>query len=898
MGLGPIRDIAHRLEDIFKALFNEEVEIDGTMETWMLEAFDCLREPLEQQMQMGSFDGEQALTKALTIIEKIEARLGSALTEADDYIPSSEDLGIDIVSSIFDVDVVESLEKIQQLIDDKPDSFADELLAQMEVFGGFAELLNLPGFGEITATVIKAIETNPQQLEGIASVALANLTAAHGQVMAGDRDRGGEPSAELIALTQPHQALSPGDLFEDQDNLVDQDGFDLALDFPMAEDFQQGDLDQTLASIEAMAASSDLFSDVDTAIEHGAADAEDETMIEYGADIFGNDLFSNNDQLNDQLLNDQLNLESFAEADTVIELPNNGWAGDRDNQNDLVGEDLFGEVNTGLDFAPDGPEDLGDLFQDSLPIPTGNQADLDPGINELGIDDLAIDADLLFGGEAPHLDQDLTAELGPIDFEQDFDLESLANDGMALEQGSSFDGETAADAMATLDFDLESGDLDGNIFGDADLESIDLGEELPALSLDDGESIDDMMASSEPEPANPPRQRGEEREIDLTDDVRTDEAYQFFIEEVPELLHTMEEGLLKLRNERTSALVHEIMRAAHSIKGGAASVGLNSIKEIAHRLEDIFKALFNENIAIDRRLDRLLLDSYDRLKNPLMDQLQRGHFDGQRAYGDALKVIQEIEEILGDDLYAADDYLPSSEDLGVDIVSSIFEVDVAEGIAQIEAMASNPADYDLAPELAGQMEVFSGLAEILNLPGFGEIVATVTQAIAANPDQLPIIADLAFKDFSAASKLVLEQGDRESGGSPSPGLVALTTTVIQASPSAKSETPEPPEPSNLDQLFFPTEGEPWAPELDFGVIADEAEATGEELSIDFDAITGGMDGEAGQELFSVNAPETDESQEQDILRSWPMICLGPPRRSYPSIKPLTKFNPTKLIGRI
>ena len=78
--------------------------------------------------------------------------------------------------------------------------------------------------------------------------------------------------------------------------------------------------------------------------------------------------------------------------------------------------------------------------------------------------------------------------------------------------------------------------------------------------------------------------------MSLSPEIR-DQAYQFFIEEAAELLHIIEMGLLDLRNERSTAKIHEVMRAAHSIKGGAASVELDTIKAIAHRLESIFKAL-------------------------------------------------------------------------------------------------------------------------------------------------------------------------------------------------------------------------------------------------------------------------------------------------------------------
>ncbi|HYE72319.1 MAG TPA: Hpt domain-containing protein, partial [Blastocatellia bacterium] len=50
-------------------------------------------------------------------------------------------------------------------------------------------------------------------------------------------------------------------------------------------------------------------------------------------------------------------------------------------------------------------------------------------------------------------------------------------------------------------------------------------------------------------------------------DIR-DQAYQFFIQEAPELLQTIETELLTLKQERSTPKVHSMMRAAHSIKGG------------------------------------------------------------------------------------------------------------------------------------------------------------------------------------------------------------------------------------------------------------------------------------------------------------------------------------------
>ncbi|AOY83296.1 hybrid sensor histidine kinase/response regulator [Moorena producens JHB] len=252
-----------------------------------------------------------------------------------------------------------------------------------------------------------------------------------------------------------------------------------------------------------------------------------------------------------------------------------------------------------------------------------------------------------------------------------------------------------------------------------------------------------------------------------------DQAYQFFIEEAPELLQLIETGLLTLQQERTTAKIHDLMRAAHSIKGGAASVGLEAIKTLAHRLEDIFKAFYSEEVELDTELESLLLKAYDCLRNPLIQQIEQGYFDPEQALATAQPTYAQIEERLADALTQVDNYIPSSGDLGIDIVSSIFEVDVAQGLERLAAVLANPQNYEVVGELKAQAEVFAGFAELLNLSGFGAIAQTAVAAVEQNPHQVLKIIELALADFTTGRAAVLA-GDRTQGGNPSTALVALT----------------------------------------------------------------------------------------------------------------------------
>ncbi|MBW4534168.1 MAG: response regulator [Pleurocapsa minor HA4230-MV1] len=264
--------------------------------------------------------------------------------------------------------------------------------------------------------------------------------------------------------------------------------------------------------------------------------------------------------------------------------------------------------------------------------------------------------------------------------------------------------------------------------------------------------------------------------MSLNPDIR-DRAYQFFVEEAQELLQLLETGLLELRQDHSIPKVHELMRAAHSIKGGAASVELNAIELLAHRLEDFFKALYSDRVDFDPELESLLLQGYDCLSNPLLEQIQTGSFDEEAALLKAEPVFAALEVRLAEALKNADNYLPSSNDLGVDIVASIFEVDVVKALDRLQSVSLNPHDYEPAAELGATLEMFAGFAELFNLSGFSDIVQTAQAALQLNPQAALTIIQVMVADCTLATEQVLA-GDRERGGTVSLALIELAQSKV------------------------------------------------------------------------------------------------------------------------
>lgn len=255
-------------------------------------------------------------------------------------------------------------------------------------------------------------------------------------------------------------------------------------------------------------------------------------------------------------------------------------------------------------------------------------------------------------------------------------------------------------------------------------------------------------------------------------DIR-DQAYRFFLEEAPELLQTIEAGILKLREARDKATIHSIMRSAHSLKGGAASVGLDAIKAIAHRLETIFKALYSDSLEIDGALESQLLQAFDCLRVPLTEQLTQGKFDAEHALTTAEPTLAQLEKHCQAAIAETENFIPGSADFGINMAVSIFAVDVGEGLERLAAVLANPDVYEIAGELRAQAEVFLGFAELLNLSGFARIAEATMQALEVNPDRALEITELALTDFRTGQAAVLA-GDLSVGGSPSDALLALT----------------------------------------------------------------------------------------------------------------------------
>jgi two-component system, chemotaxis family, sensor histidine kinase and response regulator PixL len=313
-----------------------------------------------------------------------------------------------------------------------------------------------------------------------------------------------------------------------------------------------------------------------------------------------------------------------------------------------------------------------------------------------------------------------------------------------------------------------------------------------------------------------------------------DRVYQLFSLEVPKMLQTIETELVTLSFDRSVTKVHSLLRAAHSIKGGAASLGLEEIRDLAHQIENIFRILDRPELPFDRHLEQLLFQLYDCFNQIITDQIN-GTVTSVEFHVKTQLVLANIDERIGH-LIIAGQQTPEDLGLGADLTRSIFEVDIAQSLAQLEQILLDPASDRIAVgEFRAQSEVFIGVSQLLNLPGFGSLAHATIASLDRHPGRSREICCFALVDFYAALEAVLT-GDRANCGAISPDFACLlaeapTAIVVATLPRLAAARNDLFDLEQMFELNFALAPVPIPDEDEFELIADFLESPMEILDV-------------------------------------------------------------------
>lgn len=296
----------------------------------------------------------------------------------------------------------------------------------------------------------------------------------------------------------------------------------------------------------------------------------------------------------------------------------------------------------------------------------------------------------------------------------------------------------------------------------------------------------------------------------------------YFIEEAKDHLNTIEQGLLSLQSTiEDTEMMNEVFRAAHSVKGGAGMLGINSIHKTAHRLEDFLKFLQESPVKVDAKLETLFLQVFDTLEG-LVEQLQSPFgLTEETASGmmsDATPVFEQLNThleqlirktasaaVVGDKAAkAAYAYGQEARSRSVNVQPSgknanvlptTFKRDV---LVQLREMLQIFKQQDLPAhrqQLQAHCRSLESIGNTVDLPGWSELLETSRLAIAHEQNSYRQLAGLVIKEIKQAQELALANRSVEIAPStqlkamiPISSAIALTPEV-ETLAEAVSSTP-------------------------------------------------------------------------------------------------------------
>lgn len=226
-----------------------------------------------------------------------------------------------------------------------------------------------------------------------------------------------------------------------------------------------------------------------------------------------------------------------------------------------------------------------------------------------------------------------------------------------------------------------------------------------------------------------------------------------FLDEAQEYLDSIESILLGLGDRGLSSTqIDGLLRAAHSIKGGAAMMDFTILSQLAHRIEDFFKVLKTGRDTVDGALEQQLLRGVDRLGQVTQRYRQGNPVDEDWLNTEIEPIFGYLQERLGDPL-PEDNAQLLSQDEGQDMRVLMFETEVESCLARLESIQGKLDQPLILEEVLIASQELSCLGEMLELERFVSLCRSIEQRLREDESGQRIMDSLAI--LRRAQALVL-----------------------------------------------------------------------------------------------------------------------------------------------
>lgn len=211
------------------------------------------------------------------------------------------------------------------------------------------------------------------------------------------------------------------------------------------------------------------------------------------------------------------------------------------------------------------------------------------------------------------------------------------------------------------------------------------------------------------------------------DETRESQEYsqdlELLLAEVGELLAATEENLVELeKSPNDAAIIQEVFRVMHTVKGGAATLGLRDAVDVSHGMENILDKIRSGERALTSDLMDVLFQAVDWLKE------WRSALSERREAPPNEALVKRIQEAASGTSSPApqEDHRDASGSASAEIPDSVakkIEAAIAQGKAVHEVQVHLRSDAPLLSVRCFQiLTLIEGVAEVVDsVPSLGDI---------------------------------------------------------------------------------------------------------------------------------------------------------------------------------
>lgn len=271
-----------------------------------------------------------------------------------------------------------------------------------------------------------------------------------------------------------------------------------------------------------------------------------------------------------------------------------------------------------------------------------------------------------------------------------------------------------------------------------------------------------------------------------------EELQMDFLNESAFMLEQFEEHMMKLENSDDPVRdLTDIFRVAHSVKGGAAAVGLTDLSKFGHVMEDLLDLLRSQPELVNSTAISLLLKSGDELKNRIA-ALQHGKKDSW----DPSELVSQLVKLTEDLSGKPSNH--SSADLEMQVLTDKqdeVKEQVPDDFFSTPAPVEDHTNHELLAELLSQLspedqaefhakEKSNKPAEAAPSPTPAPILKVVTEApvrdVIAPQVVTPVATPTASQKSHSVSSSSSGGGVPRSGGKPPASAIKVDTGRVDS----------------------------------------------------------------------------------------------------------------------